>query len=127
MARAKEFFKFLLTGGLAASVNFGSRFIYSLFLDFSVAVIVAYVTGMVVAFWLFSTRVFQAPKTSKYQAMFRFTVVNLFGILQTWLVSVWLLGMLGQSELNEAIAHLAGMSLATVSSYFGHRLYTFRV
>lgn len=111
---------------MAAALNFGSRFVYSLVVDFSTAVVLAYVTGMVLAYWLFSTRVFKESATSRLQSTYRFVLVNLFGIFQTWLVSIWVLSLIGQSSLNEALAHLAGMSLATISSYFGHKYFTFK-
>lgn len=126
MSRTREFFKFLFTGGLAAAVNFGSRFVYSQFVDFSTAVVLAYVTGMVLAFWLFSTQVFKNSATTRWQSTYRFVLVNLFGIFQTWIVSVWVLSLVGPGGIQEAFSHLCGMSLATVTSYFGHRFYTFR-
>lgn len=126
MTRSREFFKFLITGGLAAAVNFGSRFLYSQFVSFSAAVVLAYVSGMVLAFWLFSTRVFSDSATSRWQATYRFVLVNLLGVLQTWIVSLLVLELIGQGGWQEAFAHLCGMSLATVTSYFGHRFYTFR-
>ena len=43
---------FLLTGGIAAAVNFGSRIVYSNWLGFSTAVVLAYITGMITAFVL---------------------------------------------------------------------------
>jgi len=126
MSRTREFFKFLFTGGVAAAVNFGSRFVYSQFVDFSTAVVLAYVTGMVVAFWLFSTQVFKNAATTRWQSTYRFVLVNLLGIFQTWIVSVWVLSLVGPGGIQEALAHLGGMSLATITSYFGHRFFTFR-
>ena len=42
-----EFVKFVIVGGSAAGVNFASRILYSQFMDFRWAVLVAYLTGMV--------------------------------------------------------------------------------
>ena len=124
----REYFRFLITGGLAAGINFGSRFVFSIFLPFQVAVALAYIVGMFVAFWLFRTMVFSNSSTSLRKSIFRFTVVNAFGLLQTWLVSVWFVTIidLGSQAMNEAVAHFTGMSLAMLSSYLGHRFYTFK-
>lgn len=128
-ARLREYLRFLISGGLAAGVNFGSRFIFSSFAPFEVAVALAYVVGMVIAFWLFRTQVFSKGTTSLQKAMFRFTLVNVFGLLQTWLVSIGFVTLIdsGSHAIDEALAHFVGMSLAVVTSYFGHRFYTFRV
>jgi putative flippase GtrA len=122
------FLKFLFSGALAAAVNFGSRFIYSRFFDFSVAIVLAYITGMVLAFWLFKTRVFTDSKTGIRKTTYRFVLVNVFGLVQTWVVGMWLFTQVFASSpgFYEALSHFIGMSLATVTSYFGHRFFTFR-
>ena len=48
----KQFTLFVVTGGIAAAANFGSRILFNRWMDFSSAVILAYITGMVVAFLL---------------------------------------------------------------------------
>ena len=47
-----RFFRFLVAGGLAAICNFGSRFFYSLFVDFSTAVVFAFMTGLTAGYLL---------------------------------------------------------------------------
>jgi hypothetical protein len=42
----RQFAVFLLTGGLAALVNFGSRIVYSHWMGYSAAILVAYLTGI---------------------------------------------------------------------------------
>ena len=59
-----QFLLFLLTGGTAAAVNFGSRILYSAWIPFSYAVILAYLTGMVTAFVLAKLFVFKASQQS---------------------------------------------------------------
>ena len=49
---SRQFLAFLLTGGTAAAVNFGSRILYNRWMDFSSAVVLAYLTGMVTASWM---------------------------------------------------------------------------
>jgi hypothetical protein len=56
--------------------------------------------------------------------------VNLFALLQTLLASValarWVLPSLGVVSRAEALAHLVGVLVPTVTSYFGHRMITFK-
>ena len=54
----RQFLIFLVTGGLAACVNFGSRIVYNQWFDFSTSVVIAYLTGMLTAFILARTFVF---------------------------------------------------------------------
>jgi len=59
-----QFLLFLITGGTAAAVNFFSRILYSLWLPFSVAVVLAYLTGMITAFILAKLFVFKNSQQS---------------------------------------------------------------
>jgi putative flippase GtrA len=51
-------------------------------------------------------------------------------VLQTLVISLllarWLLPSLGIVEHAEALAHLAGVLVLVVTSYFGHKFLTFR-
>ncbi len=134
LARVR-FARFIFAGGVAAICNFGSRFIYSLFLDFGVAVVVAYITGMVVSYALNKRYVFTQSKNSVHHEMTWFVLVNLFAVLQTWALSVYLAGVLppymplaGEQGvvLAEAMAHIAGIMLPVFTSYLGHKYLTFR-
>ncbi|WP_342669623.1 hypothetical protein [Stenotrophomonas maltophilia] len=57
-------------------------------------------------------------------------LVNLFAVAQTWLVSTLLayhlLPWLGVDLLRLEIAHVVGVSVPVVSSYFGHKYLSFR-
>lgn len=58
-----------------------------------------------------------------------FAFVNLFAVLQTWLVSMglrnWLLPLLGVVVLSDLIAHGIGVAVPVLSSYFGHKHISF--
>lgn len=86
----KQFILFLLTGGTAAAVNFGSRILYSQRFDFSTAVILAYMTGMITAFVLAKLFVFKKSQQSVHRSALFFVLVNLVAILQTWGISMGL-------------------------------------
>ena len=127
--------RFLLAGGLAALVNFGSRFIYSLFVSFSKAVLMAFITGLTTGFLLNKIYVFTTSKNTITQEMSWFVFINILALMQTWGLSVYLShvlpGMLpfsGESgkQLTYAIAHGAGILLPVFTSYVGHKYLTFR-
>ena len=120
---------FLLTGGFAAVVNFGSRILYSVWLDFSMAIILAYVTGMLTAFVLFRTFVFNRSLRSVHRSAVAFVLVNLLALLQTWAISVglanYLLPYLGVRWPTLEVAHAIGVIFPVFTSYLGHKHWSF--
>ena len=126
----KQFWRFLAAGAVAAAANYGSRFLFSLWVRYEWAIVLAYFVGMITAFLLMRGYVFNArDRPARRQAVI-FTAVNLVALLQTLLVSVvlarWILPSLGVAAHTEAIAHLAGILVPVATSYVGHRLLTFK-
>ena len=126
----RQFFRFLLAGGIAAFVNVTSRIGFSRFLRFELAVMAAYFIGMVTAYILSRRYVFLKTKQSVRRSFVIFTMINLFAILQTWLVSVGLrnqlLPIVGSSALVDLIAHSFGVMFPVITSFFGHKFLSFR-
>ncbi len=121
--------RFLVSGGVAAAANYGSRFLFSEYVRFEYAVILAYLVGMLTAFLLMRQFVFEGHDGVVRRQVFWFTVVNGVALLQTFVVSValaWLLPRAGLRENVEAMAHLAGVLTPVFTSYFGHRHLSFR-
>ena len=127
---SRQFLIFLLTGGIAAVFNFGSRIIYSQWLDFSSAVILAYVTGMITAFVLAKAFVFKESLQAVHRSAAIFALVNLVAVMQTWAISMglayYLLPTLGISRFLPEIAHAVGIVIPVFTSYFGHKRWSFR-
>lgn len=127
---SRQFLAFLVTGGIAALVNYGSRFVFSRWLSFSSAVILAYLVGMITAFLLARAFVFTDRRGSTAGSALRFTLVNVLAVAQTWLVSVLLarhgLPALGIDQHVEAIAHAVGVAVPVFTSFLGHKYWTFR-
>ncbi|WP_174873387.1 GtrA family protein [Vogesella oryzae] len=127
---SRQFLVFLLTGGLAAAVNFGSRIVYNHWCDFSTAVILAYLTGMITAFVLARMFVFKQSSQSMHRSALYFTLVNLVAVIQTWLISMgmalYLLPMLGVTHFSREIAHAIGVAAPVFTSYLGHKRWSFR-
>lgn len=125
-----QFIRFLLAGGCAAACNYGSRFLFSIWLTYEAAIVLAYLVGMAVAFVLMRAYVFDARKGALAPQAAKFVAVNLLAVLQTLAISLvlarWVFPALGVSRHGEAIAHLIGVLVPVVTSYAGHRLATFR-
>lgn len=126
----KKFVVFLLVSSIAASVNFFSRIIFGDFFSFEISVLIAYVLGMLVAYVLCRRFVFNPQKNTQTQEVFYFTLVNIFGMLITWVVSLFfaddLLLFIHQPFLREEMAHGIGIMAPAFTSYLGHKYLSFK-
>ncbi len=127
---SQQFFLFLMTGGLAAGVNFSSRILLSHWLHFSTAIVLAYLLGMTTAFILAKCFVFKTSTQTLNQSIIYFSLINLLAITQTWLISMslayYVLPALGIMTLTEEIAHAVGVMFPVFTSYLGHKHLSFR-
>ncbi|WP_370677658.1 GtrA family protein [Pleomorphomonas sp. PLEO] len=126
---SREFLRFLMTGGVAAIVNLGSRYGLSYFVRFEIAVVLAYLLGMLTAYVLARIFVFVPSGRSLASELWRFTMVNLVSLAMVWSISVALARIvfpaIGFIWHPEDVAHVIGVLAPAVVSYFGHRFYTF--
>lgn len=124
-----QFLKFLVAGGFAALVNMGSRYLLNRFMPFEVAVVVAYLVGFVTAYVLCRLFVFDPSGRSRRSEVRRFAIVNVFALGVVWVVSVGLARIvfpaIGFTRHADDVAHVLGVLAPAVTSYFGHRFYTF--
>jgi putative flippase GtrA len=126
----RQFFLFVLTGGAAAMVNVLSRVGFSHVLRFELAVLAAYVVGMVMAYILARRYVFTGSSQSVGRSFVAFALVNLVAVLQTWLVSIslrqLLLPIIGAVDIVDLMAHSLGVIVPVFTSYLGHKHLSFR-
>ena len=126
----RQFARFLVAGGIAAAANFFSRIAFSTFLGLEAAVVLAYCVGMAVAFVLMRSQVFPPSAAPLARQVGIFVAVNLAAVLQTLIVTLllarWLLPAMGVRQFVEEIAHAVGVAVPVVSSYFGHKHFSFR-
>lgn len=127
---SRQFMGFLLTGGIAAAVNFSSRIVFDLWMDYSAAIIIAYLIGMVTAFILAKLFVFKTSQQSFHRSALFFTLVNLVAVVQTWgislLLAYHLLPWFGMTRFIPEIAHAFGVAVPVFTSYVGHKHWSFR-
>lgn len=126
---SREFLSFLITGGVAAIVNLCSRYALGYFIRFEIAVILAYLIGMMTAYVLLRIFVFAPTGRPLAFELGRFTMVNLVSLAMVWSISVALARIVFPAVrfgwYPEEVAHVIGVLAPAIISYFGHRFYTF--
>ena len=127
--KSRQFVFFIVTGGIAAAVNFGSRIVFNWWVSFSLAIILAYLTGMMTAFILAKLFVFKNSRQSLPRSGMLFVLVNLVAVVQTWLISMalayYVLPAIGVQAFVHEIAHAAGLIVPVFTSYVGHKKFSF--
>lgn len=128
--RSRQFVAFLITGGVAATANFGSRIVYNVWVGFSTAIILAYITGMITAFVLARIFVFRDSGRTLHASAFYFVLVNIFAAAQTWVISIvlalYVLPSMGVENFVREIAHAVGVIVPVFTSFVGHKYLSFR-
>ncbi|RYF02318.1 MAG: GtrA family protein [Comamonadaceae bacterium] len=127
--RSRQFFAFLVAGGLAALANFIARIVLNQWMPFSWAVLLAYCVGMVTAFVLTRAFVFTDSRQQAHKSAAFFVLVNAVAVLQTWAVSIvlarYVLPSLGVERFVHEIAHAVGVVVPVFTSYLGHKRWSF--
>jgi putative flippase GtrA len=127
---SRQFLVFLITGGVAACINFSSRLLYNQWMSFSSAIVLAYLTGMIAAYVLVRTFVFTESRQALTQSIAFFLLINVLGVAQTWVVSMLLafqlLPALEIRMLVPEISHAVGIMVPAFTSYLGHKYWSFR-
>ena len=128
-ADRQRFAGFVLTGGIAAAVNIGARWLLSLTMVYELAVTLAYLVGMTTAFILSRQFVFDASGRRWHRDYLRFAAVNAGSFLVVLAVSVGLARALfpaiGFTWHAEDLAHVIGVVSPVVLSYYAHKHYSF--
>lgn len=129
MNERRRFVLFLLVGGAAAAVNILSRIALNDAMPYEVAIVVAYLVGMTVAYLLNKYFVFAQSGRSVRSEYFRFALVNLAAVAQVWVVSVALARFVfpaaGFAWHADTVAHVIGVVVPVFTSYLGHKHFSF--
>ena len=128
----KEFLLFLMCNGFAAVVNFSSRIVFSFWLEYAAAIVIAYICGMITAFTLNKFFVFNKRSVSKTPRQFViFALVNVLAVAQTLLFSLLFRNVIfpyvGYHFYPDEVAHLIGVAIPVFTSFLGHKYFSFRV
>ena len=124
-----EFLQFLFVGGIAAGINFISRIGFNMYFSYSMSIILAYIVGMIVAFTLFKQYVFAKSGRHYLEEVKGFIIVNIFGIIQVWAISIalaeYFFPYISFTFYDKEIAHFIALGIPAISSYFGHKYFSF--
>ncbi len=127
---SKEFLRYLLTGGIAAIVNFLLRIFFNLWFDFLTSVYLAFVAGIIIAFFLKKQFVFTEGRQPIIHSIGFFIIVNIIGFLQTLAVTIvcfyYVLPSFGIVKMAHEISHALGLIAPIITSYIGHKKLSFR-
>lgn len=130
LQQRRQFILFVLTGGFAAIVNFASRILFSHWMSFSVAIVTAYLCGMLTAFVLNRLFVFREANNALHHQVFWFAIVNLAAVVQTLIASLlladWIFPRIEFHWHPETIAHAIGVAIPVLTSFIGHKHLSFR-
>jgi len=123
------FLRFVLCGGISAVFNILARIAFSQVTSYEIAVVLAYIVGMTVAYILMKIFVFEPSSRSVSAEYTRFGLVNLASLAIVFAVSVgtmrWIFPALNFTWHAETIAHVIGVMSPVVTSYIGHKYFTF--
>ncbi|MEO0712522.1 MAG: GtrA family protein [Pseudomonadota bacterium] len=126
---SRQFIGFVIAGGIAAAINWLSRFAFSMFLSLDAAVVAAYLVGMTTAYVLNRKFVFEASGRTVSNEYGRFAIINLIAIVQVLVVTLglsrYVFPAVSFTTFPEAVAHGVGVASPIVTSYLGHRFFTF--
>jgi putative flippase GtrA len=120
--------RFLCAGGIAAFLNWGSRLVFSLFVDYELAVTMAFFVGLASGFVIMNRWVFPGGAAPMQRRMVWYVTVNAVALVQTVLISSFLADWLAvpYPRQAESVAHGVGIVVPALSSFIGHKLVTFR-
>jgi putative flippase GtrA len=111
----RQFIAFVVAGGIAAAANIGSRIVFSPVMGYEIAILLAYLCGMTVAYLLNKTFVFAASGRGIASEYVRFSV----GLARLIFPAV------GFAWHGETAAHVIGVLVPVVTSYLGHKHFSF--
>ena len=128
MKTSKQFLYFIISGGIAALVNFFSRIALNFIFSYEVSIVLAYCFGMLTAYILTRKYVFLSNANIVKSAV-KFIIVNLIAVLQTYFISVYLNRYFESINFyfySKELAHMVGIIVPVFTSYVGHKYYSFK-
>ena len=125
-----QFGRFLLAGGLAALVNWLSRFVFNLAMSYAAAIVAAFALGMAVAFVLNKRYVFPYSQRTVAAEVSFFVLFNLAAFPVVWVIA-YLLGErflpgLMPRQLALALGHGCAVAIPALVNFVLHKFITFR-
>ncbi|MFA5879607.1 MAG: GtrA family protein [Candidatus Margulisiibacteriota bacterium] len=128
-----QFLKFLLVGGLAAFINFFSRFFFRIFVSYISSVILAYILGTIFSFIFNKIFTFKEDKQKTLVQGLKFFVIALSAIIIAALVVsliMFIYNFFNISYINEqsmeSFAHIVAIGVTTIYNFLTMRFFAFK-
>lgn len=126
----KQIIRFTIAGGFAALTNIISRIFFSIFFSYKLAILLSFFIGLSTGFILMRKYVFIFKRNLLFSQIVRFFFINLFNLIQTFLITLGLKYLLefilSDVGIIELFAHVLGVTFPIFTSYFAHKYFTFQ-
>ncbi|AIF49376.1 hypothetical protein HY57_19995 [Dyella japonica A8] len=126
----KQFAAFVFVSSISAVCSLIVRYVANLVMPYEVAVGLAQVAGVIIAFTLNRRFVFSGEQVLTYARIWRFTLVNVVSLAIAVTVSSLafriVLPNLGVSFHPDVLAQLVGLAACALPSFLGHKYFSFR-
>lgn len=120
---------FILSGGFAALVNIFLRYILTPYVGYNISIIIAFICAMTTAWFIVRQFVFSASSSTPLKEYTKFSLVNLFALIQVWSVSIgldeYIFPSIHFEYYPETVAHVIGVLSPVLPSYLCHKYFTF--
>jgi len=130
MLVSRQFALFIVVGGFAAAVHWGSRIWLNEFFSFGVALMIAYIIGIATAFTLNKLLVFPESGRELRTEINYFVLFNVAAFPLVWGASMYLaevaLPAFGITWHPREIGHAIAISLPLILNFYLHKFITFR-
>jgi len=130
---SQEFLRFLISGSIAAAVNFFSRFFFRLYFSYALSIAFSFSLGTVISFFLnkfFTFRSFGEKSAIQLAKFILIAVTSV--ILASFLASVQValykftrINFIKEKNL-ESVVHLTTIGLVTVYNFLAMKYFSFR-
>ena len=127
---SREFLEFLFVGGIAASINWSSRYVLSWWFPFAAAVVVAYCIATIVAFLLNKRIVFPKSGRPLGKQARDFMLTNLALLPLVCFTSIMMpeqLTNMGVVHYTEELAHAIAIATPVFITFLIYKLFVFKV
>lgn len=127
-----QLYRFLATGGIATAGNLGAVWISRSFVPYTTALLFGIAAGITISFLLTKFFAFRSSDWRRASGEVpRFLLVYGFGLVIYWVSAVQVSSILIRAQAEPAVAEVGGVlfgaGLMVVTSYLGHRFFTYRV
>jgi len=130
---SKEFIRFLLVGGTAAAINFGSRFLFRVFFPYVLSVALAFSLGTVVSFILNKVYTFKAFDESTLAQLVKFVAIAVVSIgiasftVYSGMEIYKYIGITWITEREmESVMHLVAIGVVMIFNFLAMKYFSFR-